>query len=278
MNCNGIEYFYVYDLLGNVIALMDATGSIVVKYIYDAWGNHKVLNPNNSINTSATFIGNINPYRYRGYRYDVETNLYYLNARYYDPSIGRFISMDNSGVIFCRDASCLNLYVYVANNPIKYYDQSGMYREFSYAISANLEEYNLELYMIFVDFQFIEISSDNMSITIASLDFALARSYIKSNPLSSDKESIFYNSHIYGVFDFLKASGYLGTNGAMVGYAAADVGIGLSFHSIDVGVSYYFGIGYGIVFDNGMEVVIPGFHLKIKNENWKEHIKNIVFF
>ncbi len=114
---NGVEYFYVYDLLGNVIALMDATGSIVVKYIYDAWGNQLVLNPNNTVNTNATFIGNINPYRYRGYRYDVETNLYYLNARYYDPSIGRYISnkdIDN----LQSNSNGINLFVYATNSPI----------------------------------------------------------------------------------------------------------------------------------------------------------------
>jgi len=74
------QYFYVRDLLGNIRNILDKNGSTVVTYRYDAWGNHKVLNPNGTENTSSNFIGNINPFRYKGYYYDQETNWYYLNA------------------------------------------------------------------------------------------------------------------------------------------------------------------------------------------------------
>ncbi|MBO5068256.1 MAG: hypothetical protein J6C62_07640, partial [Clostridia bacterium] len=69
-------YFYRKDILGNVIALLDASGAVVVKYTYDAWGNNVVSNANNVIITDENHIGNVNPFRYRSYYYDADTKLY----------------------------------------------------------------------------------------------------------------------------------------------------------------------------------------------------------
>ena len=71
------------------LVLLDSTGATVVKYVYDAWGNHIVTD------YTEFGLGQINPIRYRSYYYDTETGLYYLKSRYYDPQTGRFISMDN---------------------------------------------------------------------------------------------------------------------------------------------------------------------------------------
>ena len=70
---------------------------------------------------------NTNPFRYRGYYYDNETGLYYLNARYYDPSMGRFISPDVLTILDETKGQIngLNLYMYCNNNPIMYVDPSG---------------------------------------------------------------------------------------------------------------------------------------------------------
>ena len=68
----------------------------MVRYRYDGWGNHVVLNPNGSRNESSTFIGNINPFRYRGYFYDIESDLYDTNSRYYDFVVAK----DGSGDFF----------------------------------------------------------------------------------------------------------------------------------------------------------------------------------
>ncbi len=125
MNYNGSEYFYVFDLLGNVIGLMNESGQLVVTYTYDAWGNQRVVAANGVENQSPIFIGNINPYRYRGYRYDTETGYYYLQARYYDPEIGRFISIDDANYISDDASSSINLYAYAVNNPIMNIDPSG---------------------------------------------------------------------------------------------------------------------------------------------------------
>ncbi len=103
---------------------------LIATYVYDAWGNHKVLNPDGSENTNPSFIGNINPIRYRSYYYDVETGLYYLQSRYYDPRTGRFISPDSTDYLDPSTISGMNLYAYCGNNPVMYSDQSGTFWDY----------------------------------------------------------------------------------------------------------------------------------------------------
>ena len=97
VNCNGTEYFYVKNAQGDVTGLVNASGTRVVTYTYDAWGN-----PLTTTGSLATTLGAQNPLRYRGYVYDTETGLYYLQSRYYNPGWGRFINadslIDNRGV------------------------------------------------------------------------------------------------------------------------------------------------------------------------------------
>src|SRR5690606_26959048 len=73
---NNEQYFYVRDLMGIIRNILNKNGSIVVIYRYDAWDNHKVINPNGTENENLSFIGNINPFRYNTYYYDIETNWY----------------------------------------------------------------------------------------------------------------------------------------------------------------------------------------------------------
>jgi len=118
---NGIEYYYLSDTQGNIIGLMDQSGDIVVEYRYDAWGN--IIKQSSSI----TGLDEINPYRYRGYRYDEELNLYYLQSRYYDPSIGRFLNIDDTNYLSDDTSSSLNLYAYAVNNPVMFTDSTGYF-------------------------------------------------------------------------------------------------------------------------------------------------------
>ena len=122
---SGNTYFYRRDAQGNIIALLDNNGSVVVKYVYDAWGNHIVYNSAGAQNSDAAFIGNLNPFRYRGYYYDVETGLYYLQTRYYDPVVCRFISRDSIEYADPETINGLNLYVYCSNNPVMHSDPYG---------------------------------------------------------------------------------------------------------------------------------------------------------
>ena len=100
-------------------------GDLVASYTYDAWGNHTVYDPWGDVSTYYGTIGNINPIRYRSYYYDTETGLYYLQTRYYDPEIGRFISPDSTKYLDPESINGLNLYAYCLNNPVMYEDETG---------------------------------------------------------------------------------------------------------------------------------------------------------
>jgi RHS repeat-associated protein len=115
----GIEYFYVRNQQGDITKIIDKNRSIVVEYMYDAWG--KLLEIDGSL---ASTIGEINPYRYRGYSYDEEIDMYYLNSRFYDANVGRFINADGlMGSV--GNPLGHNMYAYTLNNPVMYSDISG---------------------------------------------------------------------------------------------------------------------------------------------------------
>ena len=105
--------------------LIDNNGNTVVEYYYDAWGNHKVVNANGDEIIDQDDIGNLNPFRYRGYYYDTETGLYFLQTRYYDPEVGRFLNRDSVQYADPETINGLNLYAYCLNNPIAYKDSNG---------------------------------------------------------------------------------------------------------------------------------------------------------
>ena len=115
---DGSVYFYRRDAQGNIPAIFDSIGNIVVEYSYDAWGKC-------TIKTNVSGIAAINPFRYRGYYLDDETGLYYLNARYYDPEIGRFISADSIAYLAPESINGLNVYAYCGNNPVMNVDPTG---------------------------------------------------------------------------------------------------------------------------------------------------------
>ena len=114
---NGQKYFYRKNLQGDIIGIYDSCWNLLGLYEYDAWGN--------LLSQVGSEILNINPFRYRGYYYDAETGLYYLNSRYYDPETGRFISPDDFEYLQPESINRLNIYAYCINNPINYVDPSG---------------------------------------------------------------------------------------------------------------------------------------------------------
>ena len=98
----------------------------MVKYVYDSWGNHDVtLLEQVYESQKSTHIGYLNPFRYRSYYYDTETKLYYLKTRYYDPVVGRFITIDDLSYIDPETINGLNLYAYCCNNPVMAVDPEG---------------------------------------------------------------------------------------------------------------------------------------------------------
>ena len=104
MEYDGTHYLYRKNLFGDITAIYERD-TCVAKYAYDAYGVCKVMNPDGTENTDDDFIGNVNPIRYRGYYYDVGTGFYYLQTRYYDPAVGRFINavaIAGIGLVFSR--------------------------------------------------------------------------------------------------------------------------------------------------------------------------------
>ena len=114
-------YYYVLNAQGDVSAILDSGGKIAASYDYDAWGNCTVYN------SSDAAIGDLNPLRYRGYYYDAETGFYYLQSRYYDPAICRFINADAYATTNAGSFLSCNMFAYCGNNPVNRADQSGTF-------------------------------------------------------------------------------------------------------------------------------------------------------
>ena len=117
-NGTDTEYFYVKNLQGDILKVITATGTEVAAYTYDAWG--KLL-------TSSGDMADVNPLRYRGYYYDTETGLYYLQSRYYDPDIGRFVNADGYATTDADGVLSANMFAYCENNPVNYSDMNGLW-------------------------------------------------------------------------------------------------------------------------------------------------------
>jgi len=118
-------YWFEKNLQGDVVAVYNHSGIKLIAYTYDAWGNSSVSYYNSGASTTATY----NPFRYRGYYLDSESGFYYLNSRYYDPAIGRFITADKLSSIKASpfDVADKNLYTYCDNNPVTRKDDGGMF-------------------------------------------------------------------------------------------------------------------------------------------------------
>jgi RHS repeat-associated protein len=117
MQTGGKSYYYHYNPHGDVVAMTDDSGTVVVKYTYDAWGNAK-----KQVMSGQTDIKN--PFTYAGYMQDDETGMYYLIARYYNPEQGVFISADPDPGDD-DDPITQNGYTYADNNPVMHVDPDG---------------------------------------------------------------------------------------------------------------------------------------------------------
>ena len=112
-------YYYLVNAQGDVAAILDSSGTMVASYNYGAWGSCTVYN------SSDAAIGDLNPLRYRGYYYDAETGFYYLQSRYYDPAICRFINADAYATTNAGSFLSCNMFAYCENNPIMWIDPTG---------------------------------------------------------------------------------------------------------------------------------------------------------
>ena len=126
MTCNGTVYYYITNLQGDVMSLERADGGGGAQYAYDALGNILAM--------SGT-LAELNPLRYRGYVYDQETGFYYLNSRYYDPAVGRFINPD-AAIGQVGNIKGNNMFTYALNNPVMYSDLTGNWPKLSTVLAG----------------------------------------------------------------------------------------------------------------------------------------------
>ena len=116
MKYNNTLYYYVLNAQGDVVRIVNSSRSVVASYTYDPWG--KII-------SSSGTLADINPLRYRGYYYDSETGFYYLQSRYYDPEIGRFINADSYASTDIVGLLSTNMFSYCENDPVNRSDHSG---------------------------------------------------------------------------------------------------------------------------------------------------------
>ena len=117
----GENYYFRKNFRNDVLAILNASGEVVVEYSYDPWGNILAVT-----GTLASTLGADNPFRYRGYYYDTETGFYYVSSRYYDPEVGRYLNADGY-VSTGQGILGNNMFAYCGNNPVNNCDPSGQF-------------------------------------------------------------------------------------------------------------------------------------------------------
>jgi len=122
---DGVIYYFLKNIQGDIIGILNSQNELIVKYSYDTFGNIlSIRDSSNQVISDPQNIGIINPFRYRGYYYDKETELYYLNSRYYNPKWGRFLNAD--GIVGAdNELNSQNLFLYVSNNYVNFTDNNG---------------------------------------------------------------------------------------------------------------------------------------------------------
>ena len=120
---NGTPYYFQKNLQGDIIGITDQNGAVKARYSYDAWGVCTIAQDNSEIG-----IATINPYRYRGYYFDAEIDMYYLQSRYYDANVCRFMNSDTPEMVKLQidnQFNIPNLFCYCNNDPINNTDETG---------------------------------------------------------------------------------------------------------------------------------------------------------
>ena len=122
---NDVQYFYITNLSGDIVGITDSSGNLIAEYSYDEWGKLLSITPAEENNAEQLSIAQTNPLRYRGYYYDNESGLYYLQSRYYSPDLCRFISADCFDYLNTSAELNMNAYIYCWNCPVVFDDIEG---------------------------------------------------------------------------------------------------------------------------------------------------------
>ena len=187
------EYYYMKNVQGDIIGIVDSAGLILAIYTYTPWGQLLTIERKSG---SVSFdndglIGSINPIRYRGYYYDNETRLYYLNSRYYDPFVGLFLNADDGISGVGGDICGYNLFSYCFNNPVNMSDASGAWPSWS---------------QIFTGIAIAAVATGAMFIAGASATAAVTTGIIEKTAKKSEER----NNSVYVLKDDNGAVQYVG--------------------------------------------------------------------
>ena len=142
LKANGDKFtlYAVCNSRGDVEELRKESGALYARYVYDSWGNvlHIYSGTGTTEITDTANLAIQNPFRYRGYYYDTESGLYYLQSRYYDPVTGRFVNADS--LVDTSDVLGFNMYAYCGNNPVMYVDHTGYVANFVNSFSSTMKD------------------------------------------------------------------------------------------------------------------------------------------
>ena len=156
-------YYYVLNLQGDVVQIIDEGGVLQAEYVYSPWGE---------VISAEGDLAEINPLRYRGYYYDSETGFYYLQSRYYDPENHRFINAD-SYLSTGRGTVAQNMYAYADNSPVMNTDSCGNYTFYTVNEVSDVaslgEEKGVQMYSVTVKYT-CEVINFNLPVKDAVLD------------------------------------------------------------------------------------------------------------
>ena len=223
-------YWFERNLQGDIVAVYNTTGTKLISYTYDAWGNFTTTYYNNGASTTAIK----NPFRYRGYYYDSDLQLYYLQTRYYDSVTGRFISADDISYLGANgDLNSFNLYAYCSNNPIMYTDPSGHFIVSSlligFAIGAVLG-FGITMYADYEDDGEVFNGSIDAGAYVAnSLMGGVAGAGVAY--IAPAVSTFFTTTYTLGTFTVAGEAVAVTVSGAEIASAAVGVGASLSFFS-----------------------------------------------
>ena len=196
---NGNNYIYVKNSSGEIVGVADVNGNLIASYTYDAWG--KVT----SVTGSNTAIGELNPFRYRGYYYDSDIQMYYLQLRYYDPEIGRFINADDVHYLGITETDIsYNAFVYCGNNPVNDIDPTGYvslsdigdaFKKMFDAIKKKISGF-IKGYLGYIEKGYLYISNSIISNVIDTMIYASSNAVVAAIKSASFKTTLFGNKNL----------------------------------------------------------------------------------
>ena len=204
-------YYYVLNLQGDVVGLMNTSMQMVVKYSYDPWGKLT----GTTATSAYVALAQANPLRYRSYCYDIETGFYYLQTRYYDPAIARFINADSYLSTDSTGLLSYNMFAYCENNPVMRSDPTGEAIAHKVVIGilsgavSGIIEYWIETVLFDEEFEIIEAAK---YATIGAATGCLEEIFPKYSDMIGGAEFILecFNTIISGepIYDILVSLGY----------------------------------------------------------------------